>query len=749
MKHFTLLLLSVFLIISCNQNKELTLVDNQKTDYKIVVEQSSDSITQIAAKELQNYIAKISDVRLEISNEFSPDSKSIIIGKALINDSSVLSELGSLKADGFIIKTNSDQIIISGGEAKSNLYATYTFIEEFLGCKLLSSTEEFIPETDIISIPITDNKYEPAFSFRRTLFPGQFSSKYRFWHKIEELDEWGMFVHTFDDLVPQGVYFEEHPEYFSMVGGRRLSDAQLCLSNPDLLQLLIDNLRIEIEKQPEKIYWSVSQNDAYNFCECDECKTMYEKYGSVSGAYIYMSNKIAKEFPDKQISTLAYQFTRSAPTNITPLDNVNIMFCSIECNRSMPLEEDERSAEFVKDMKDWSQLTNNFFIWDYVVQFKNYLTPFPNFHVLQPNIQFFNKYDVGMMFQQGSSRNWSDLADLKQYVISKLLWDPNANVDEIVNDFMNKYYGPASPYIMDYYNLTHKAITENQEKEFLNIYGFPSDYIDSYLTPDLLVQYKDLMDKAETSVYNEPVYLNRVLKTRLPVDFAYLDIALNKNIGEISFVREVEGNLELRPEMVDYLNRFVEISKQTGITVINERNFRTEAYQKYALHKLERMTKKNLAKGKTIKLLTEHSEKYPVGGIDALTDGLYGDLDFHNNWLGFEGHDMIVEIDLQKPETIYKVSANFLKAVNSWVFLPVEITVEVSSDGINYKKAGIVNGDNSDKNYLVKSIPFIVELDEVETQYLRITANSLKECPEWHRGYGNPSWIFIDELVIE
>jgi len=111
------------------------------------------------------------------------------------------------------------------------------------------------------------------------------------------------------------------------------------------------------------------------------------------------------------------------------------MFCSIECNRSMPLTEDPRSASFVKDMKDWSTLTNNIFLWDYVVQFKNYLTPFPNFHVLQPNLQFFKNSNVNMMFEQGSNGNWSDLSDLKQYLIANLMWNVDASADSLIDNF--------------------------------------------------------------------------------------------------------------------------------------------------------------------------------------------------------------------------------------------------------------------------------------------------------------------------
>ena len=750
MKQLLIYLVSIIILVACTSNhNKIGLTRNQESDFTIVVSANADSLTQFAASEIQNYIYKVSGSKLAIENSIQEGKKQLIIGKDLLTDSVFLSRICSLKEDGLIINTTEDNIFLCGNTAKADMYAAYTFIEEFIGCRMFSPTEYYIPKTANIDISKVNKTYEPAFELRRHLYGyGPNTLTYMNWHKLEDLDEWGSFVHTFDDLIPPEKYFDEHPEYFSLVGNRRLMDAQLCLSNSELINTIIENLRTEIEKQPDKKYWSVSQNDCYNYCECDSCKALYEKYESISGAYVYMCNQIAGEFPDKIISTLAYQFSRSAPKNIKPLPNVNIMLCSIECNRSMPLAEDKRSASFVQDLKDWSQLTNNIFMWDYVVQFKNYLCPFPNMHVLQPNIQLFKENNARMAFQQGSGRNWSDLSELKQYLIAKLLWDPYVNVDSLRGEFIEKYYGPAAPFINSYYELTHKTIKENKE-EWLNIYGFPLDYTDSYLTGELLLRYREMMDKAEAAVAGDTTYYNRVLRVRLAVDFAYLDIALNTNLDEISYTRKSGDSIIIRDDMLSYLDRFVEISKQTGVTTINERRFYTEDYRAYVLDKLERMIITNKAKGKDITVLTEYSETYPVGGAKALTDGLFGDMDFHNNWLGFQGNDMVVEIDLQEPKTISKISMNFLKAVNSWVFLPEEIKVEVSDNGKNYREVASVKGDNSDRYYLVKSIPFSLEFETEKAQYIRVTAISMKQCPSWHRGYGNPSWIFVDELIVE
>lgn len=102
-------------------------------------------------------------------------------------------------------------------------------------------------------------------------------------------------------------------------------------------------------------------------------------------------NKLAARFPDKEFSTLAYLYTMNPPKHVKPLPNVNIMLCDIDCDREVTLTENASGKEFVKAMEGWSAITNNIFVWDYGINFDNYLAPFPNFHILQDNIRLFKR----------------------------------------------------------------------------------------------------------------------------------------------------------------------------------------------------------------------------------------------------------------------------------------------------------------------------------------------------------------------
>lgn len=113
-----------------------------------------------------------------------------------------------------------------------------------------------------------------------------------------------------------------------------IRDGQLCRSNPAVISLLAENLRQEYGEKPECNYWSVSQNDCINYCECEHCQDLYSKYGSISGAYLNMANQIGRQFPAKRSQPWPTSLHVLNAMGIVPEPNVKITFCSIECNRT-------------------------------------------------------------------------------------------------------------------------------------------------------------------------------------------------------------------------------------------------------------------------------------------------------------------------------------------------------------------------------------------------------------------------------
>jgi hypothetical protein len=742
MKNLFFLLILSLLLAACQKSKN--------NNFSVYVSNDADSITLAAAGEFESYWQKLTNLKPAVNDNSNNAGKKLFIGRNFLNDS--ISEiLNNIHRDGFIIIIKSDSVFLAGKNPIGDMYAVSTFLEDFYGITMVDVNHDYIPE-NVNDIPEYFYKiYTPAFDYRHVHSLPKVAGKYQHWHKLNDMSIFGMFVHTFNKLIPPDKYFDEHPEYFSLINGKRRKDAQLCLSNSEVVDLITKLIGEGIKEHPDKMYWSVSQNDTYYPCQCESCKALYKKYGSVSGAYVALANHVAEKYPDYQISTLAYQFTRKAPTNIKPLPNVNIKLCTIECNRSKPLEDIEGNHTFAMDMKEWSKLTNNIFLWDYVVQFRTYLCPFPNFPVLQPNIKFFKKYNANMMFQQASGGKWSDLIELKQYLIAKLLWNPDADVDSLARNFITIYYGKAAPYVQKYYNTMNQKMIEDKDKQNLGIYGIPGIYISSFLSPDLMNKYESWMDSAEAAVAGDSLYLDRVKHTRLSVDFAWFDIACSNSLDQMPAVIDSAGHKIINPKLLKLRDKIMEMAEKDSRISIGEHTYDFDSYFESNFRALNYRLMSNIIKDADIKILTEYSNKYDVGGAKALNNGLFGGNNFLQNWLGFQDEDMVTVIDLKSEKEFSNVYVNFLDDNSSWIFIPEKIIVEVSDDGKNFRE--IASKSNSIKKHenfydTKKSIPFEFHFPVTKARYIKITANSIKECPAWHPAAGGKSWIFIDEIIV-
>lgn len=328
------------------------------------------------------------------------------------------------------------------------------------------------------------------------------------------------------------------------------------------------------KNNPNSSVVSVSQNDNQQYCQCDKCSKIDEEEGGPSGTMIQFVNKIAVEFPKKTISTLAYQYTRK-PCKTKPVKNVLITLCSIECDRSAPIT--EKCTDFADDIRGWHEITDNIRIWDYTTQFTNFLAPFPNIYTLQPNIQFFRDNSAKWVFEQHSN-NPSELFELRSYLMAKLLWNPDANVEEIITEFSNGYYKEAGVYIKKYINLVHKKIQEDSNF-FLFLYGDPSQAFTSYLNPELLEKYDTFFEEAESIVAQKPNLLQRVKEARLSVDYAILE-ACRKSISENFTLLKKEDKEQkiINPFVVNKLNNFLVTCNKANITFMNEMGYTVQEY---------------------------------------------------------------------------------------------------------------------------------------------------------------------------
>lgn len=727
----------------------LCLFQDGKSEYRIVIPRDANSVEKEAASELQKYLKEISGARLPVKIERRRSREyEILVGNTRqMHQIAMEIHLPDLEEDGFALFIAGTKLIITGGSGKGTLYGVCSFLEKYLDCRMYSSRVRIVPDKSSLLIDGINDIQVPVIRFREDYYRDAYHPEFLKWHKLDNhQEEWGEWVHTFHKLVPPEKYFENHPEYFALRNGKR-HPSQPCLSDTNVLNIVATTLEKWIQENPEARYWSVSQNDNQNYCECEKCKALDDREGSHSGSIIAFVNKIAEKFPDKTISTLAYQYSRSAPQNLKPAENVNIMLCTIECNRGKPIPDDPASAAFRQDILDWSRITHNIIVWDYVIQFQNLISPFPNLNVLQPNIQFFVRNNTLAMFQQGNREVGGEFAELRAYLIAKLLWDPWVNMDSLTMDFLNGYYGEAGPFLKEYIEVVHSALHESGKN--LEIFGGPIDHMDGYLSDSLVKRYNELFDRAELSVQDSPEILERVEIARLPLDYAMLEIARAKGTREGGIFTWQKEEWIPREELVRKLDHFVSLSNQSGVTRIKEWHTTPDEYGESMKQLFEKGMRKHKAMMKKALPVIPPSIKYSGGNTGILTDGMRGTTDWNYFWLGWEGEDMEVTVDLGEATLIRKVSIGFLQDNRSWIFMPEKVTIRFSMDGNMFSNAiEIANDLPADDMHLIIK-PFESVTNNITARYIRVHALNRKVCPETHPAAGGKAWIFTDEIVVE
>lgn len=691
-----------------------------------------DSTTLSGAMMLRDFIGRISGASLPILSDNSKPRKNDILFRQ--------SSDPAIREDGFRLSTAPGYLLIESNRGNGDVYGAITLLEDYLGCNYWGEHEFSIPALSEITFPDIDRTDNPAFRYRQSQnYALATDSLYRLWRRLEEpRDEFAgsYWVHTFDRLLPSAIYGKEHPEYYAFFNGERHPGkaSQWCLTNDDLFEIVAARIDSIFRANPGKTMISVSQNDGnHTNCTCPSCKAIDDHEGALSGSVIHFLNRLADRFPDKQFSTLAYLYTMHPPKHVRPRPNVNIMLCDIDCYREVPLPDNASGRDFLKALEGWSAISDNIFVWDYGINFDGTSTPFPNFHIIQPNIRTFRDNNVKMHFSQIAGYRGGDMSELRTYLVSKLMWNPDADVDSLTNTFLNGYYGAAGPYIGQYLKLMEGALLGSRIP--LWIYDSPVTHKDGMLNPILRRTYNRLFDEAENAVSADSALLARVQRSRLSLQYSELEIERTEPRKDVARLSAMLDTFETR-------------SRRFGLPSVNERNNSPVDYCRLYRDRYLPKPNRNLAADAKVTFSEPVPAPYDRIAQSALTDGLFGGATYKDSWIGWEGIDTSITLDLGEEKTVSSIESDFLHQLGAWILQPLSVTYYISSDGQNFS-GGWKTELPDDSDPKVKFVNVRHDLSSPEkARYIRVDIEGTKKCPHWHYGVGNPCWFFLDEITV-
>ncbi len=577
-------------------------------DCLIVIPEDAAVVEQTAAEEVQSYLEKSLDIKLPIVSETNAEGKCIYIGKTTYAKNA--NAEGKSK-ENWIIKMHKGSLILTGGKDKGDrgiIYSAYHFLEENVGVRWWNPFEEDVLKLD--TLEIAEDFYKdgtPHFPYRKPYMDSQ-SGTENFSHMartrtnvVSPLDDNipdGVYdpgvrkygdvltmgrphhVHTMGKYFPPDQYFDKHPEWFAWneKEKKHLKEGHFCFSNEEFYQELLGKL-LGFMKEDERLaketgvelptYYSFSLDDkdaSYYFCQCPKCKAILEKSG-YSGYVLNFVNRVAREVkkqhPWARIETLGYVIFSEPPKDDTvPEENVVIRLAADRSDIIHGFEEPWNRV-YLRWLREWSEKCKvngaKMHIYQYMYNIQIH-GPFPIFWRLQSFVKNYAKYGVEGIFSE-TQNSTADCWDLNKYIFSHLLEDPDCDVDALVTDFTNRYYGKAGKYVKEYLEVIRAALTRN----ITHNYCMCDDTELNFMDARAAIDGSAALDKATAAIGDEMPYRARLNWLRKHLDGVILNRYFDfkrqaKKAGE-SFPYD---RALLKKRVVDAINEYAANPRRSG-----------------------------------------------------------------------------------------------------------------------------------------------------------------------------------------
>ena len=531
----------------------LTLAEAGQARAVIVLPADATAAEQTAAAELAATLQACSGAAFAVARtDPAAGTARLLVGpsataRALLGDALV----SGLGPEEFIVRTVGNDLLLVGGRPRGTLYAAYSFLEQDLGCRWTTwYGDESIPRQADLTVPDLDRREAPAMAVRDIVthpnqdsdrqalqrflvrnrcqgpdlrFTGDLTAVGGTSHRFAYPPE-GWLVHTLFQWLPPAAHFASHPEWYSLAGDQRVSTRQLCFSNPGLRAALSTAILKRIgEADPGGLY-SVSAMDWTGaFCDCADCRALVQHEGT-PGAPLFdylveLGPQVKQRYPEASISTLAYRKEQSEipPRTLRLPDNVVIIFAPIDDNFAAPIES-PGNADTQRNLEAWRRATAHLWVWYYPNPYGPAL-PIGNLHRLAQDFRLFKRLGVeGYYVEQDGPGVYDSrrLADLQNWLITKLMWNPDVDLDALVADFTERHYGPAAPALRQYIAGLEQATAAMGTRMAWN--ASTGQY--HFLTPEVLLASQRRLDAAQEAVAGEPRFLARVKQVRLSLDLA-------------------------------------------------------------------------------------------------------------------------------------------------------------------------------------------------------------------------------------
>lgn len=488
----------VAIVASASPAGEVILVEQGRPTSEIAIPDDASPTVRHAAAELAAYLLKMSGAEVPVVDERrEPAALRIDVGPTERARQTLPDGLLG-REERVFIEAGPKGVTICGGGDRGTLFAVYRFLER-LGCRWLAPDPEleYVPARSTVSIAPMKLDSEPVFTWR--FFKGA----------VAKLEDWGVkmgmnglyleetsekdggccfwpdeapSVHAYHDIIPNETYFDDHPEWFPMIGGHRvpgdLHGRQLCVTAEGLADEFAANVVQIFDAHPGCRLMSISPNDGRGWCECPECEALDQRLcggrttqQALAGEPPFRGDRVfwfanevavrvARKHPDKKLLVLAYINYAEPPDSVRLHPNVVPFLCHYapaDYSRPISDPESEPNRQFNALLRRWADSTPNVLIYSYVSKSMWWGLPRPVLRPFAADIKHFHDLGIRRYYCQSSLSDWA-LDGPLYYVIARLLWDPAADPQAIADKWIECVFGPAADDMKAFYAAVDAAV---------------------------------------------------------------------------------------------------------------------------------------------------------------------------------------------------------------------------------------------------------------------------------------------------
>lgn len=539
-------------------------IDGEATG-AIVLHNDASPSERRAAEELQSHLELMSGAVLPVKE----DGKGVIyLGRAAIEEG-LIESVDNLGNDGFIIRTRTGDgddgsVGIAGSPVRGTMYGAYMLLET-MGVRWWTPTESEIPSMKTIEVGPLDVREVPVIASRNIMYAEGHSRTNHDWFVRNRLNAigWSRIDERMGgDTLPEGrrahnsIHYvrssveEMTPDMWAQIDGEP-DRSETCPSNGKVVLATIKSLESVYREHPDTPYVVLSHEDNNTVCRCVQCAEVAAQEGD-SGVWWRFVNHVAegleRRVPGARVGSGAYLWSRPPPGTIRVRDNVIVRYAPIETNYSRPIAAAEcpNNEKSAHDLIAWHESGATLSVWNYVGNRAHYMMPHPDLDSLVANVRFFADHGARGIMQQGThAGRGTEFVPLRMWVLARALWDPYAEGRELIDEFLEGYYGPAAPYLKDYIDIMHNPGRKNHYH-----LGRVTRMDAPFLHPDVIAEAEEVLRKAGQAVEGDETFERRMRHAHMPIWYVLakrgpLSLTwrtVEERVGELNFP-EIAANL--------------------------------------------------------------------------------------------------------------------------------------------------------------------------------------------------------------